>query len=63
MGVDGGKHFDWRRFIVVLAQPLPFPSPLDVAQAATVFAQLAPQGLVNRDDYIKVCHSGPSATN
>ena len=58
MGISSGEHFDWRRFIVVLAQPLPLPSPLDVVQAAACFAEVAPQGLVACEDYMKVSNTG-----
>lgn len=61
MGCDSGEHFDWRQFIVVLAQPFPLPSPLDVVQAATSLAQVAPQGLVAWEDYMKVWCTGTSA--
>lgn len=57
MGIGGAEHFDWRRFIVALAQPFPLPSPLDVAQAAACLAEVAPQGLVACGDYMKVCRT------
>ena len=48
------EYVDWRRFLVVVAQPWPLPTPQQLVAALQQFTAVAPVGTVSRQQYSRV---------